>query len=144
MLEGLSRSEEPLFINLTPMIDVVLCLLIFFMAATRLYDWEEEQIQVNVPQVSQAQPMTSAPRDLSLVIDAPGQITLEQNSYDLKDLVPVLKQAREQYPDQGVIVRGSATLSYQDLADVLSACETAGIGNVRLSVRPKDEAPTPP
>jgi biopolymer transport protein ExbD len=144
MLEGLGRSEEPLFINLTPMIDVVLCLLIFFMAATRLYDWEEEQIQVNVPQVSQAQPMTSAPRDLSLVIDAPGRITLDKSSYDLKDLVPVLKQAREQYPDQGVIVRGPATLSYQDLADVLSACETAGIRNVRLSVRPKDEAPPPP
>lgn len=144
MLEGFGRADEPLFINLTPMIDVVLCLLIFFMAATRLYDWEEEQIQVNVPQVSQAQPMTSAPRDLPLIIKAPGQITLDQTSYNLKDLVPVLRQAREQYPDQGVIVRGEAALSYQDLADVLSACEEAGIGNVRLSVRPKDAAPSTP
>ncbi|MBV8609542.1 MAG: biopolymer transporter ExbD, partial [Singulisphaera sp.] len=38
-------------------------------------------------------------------------------------------------------IRGDATLDYQDLADVLSACDAAGIRNVRLPVRPRDDSP---
>ena len=55
MLHSKSNSaEEPLFINLTPMIDVILTLLIFFMAATKLYDWDEQKLDVQVPIVSSA------------------------------------------------------------------------------------------
>ena len=43
------------------------------------------------------------------------------------------------YADQGVLVRGDAKLAYQDLADVLSACNLAGIKNVRLPVRPREQ-----
>jgi len=50
----------------------------------------------------------------------------------------VLRRARELYAEQGVVIRGDATLNYQDLADVLSACDAAGIRNVRLPVRPRD------
>ncbi len=45
------------------------------------------------------------------------------------------------YADQGVQIRGDAKLSYQDLADVLAACEAAGIQNVRLPVRPREDQP---
>ena len=44
------------------------------------------------------------------------------------------------YVNQGVVIRGDASLAYQDLADVLSACDEAGIRNVRLPVRSRDEA----
>ena len=43
------------------------------------------------------------------------------------------------YVNQGVVIRGDASLAYQDLADVLSACDEAGIRNVRLPVRSRDE-----
>jgi biopolymer transport protein ExbD len=55
----------------------------------------------------------------------------------------VLRQARARYADQGGLVRGDAALNYQDVADVLAACEAAGIRNVRLPVRPRDDAPAP-
>lgn len=140
MLASRHQTDELPYINMTPMVDVVLCLLIFFMAATRLYDWDESQFTVRVPEVSQAAPLTSAPEDLTLAIVAPGRVLVGATSHDLESLTDLLRAARDRYPDQGVLVRGDASLSYQDVADVLAACETAGIRNVRLPVRPRDKA----
>ena len=65
MLADRWHAEELPQINMTPMVDVVLCLLIFFMAATRLYDWDEEQFRVSVPEVANAAPLTAAPTTLN-------------------------------------------------------------------------------
>ena len=68
MLASRMQADEPPFINMTPMVDVILCLLVFFMAATRLYDWDESEFAVNVPEVSDAAPATAAPDDLVLTV----------------------------------------------------------------------------
>ncbi len=136
MISDRQQAEELPYINMTPMVDVVLCLLVFFMAATRLYDWDESQFVVNVPQVTDAAPLTAAPDDLSLTIVKPGVVSVGEASYDLEELTVLLRDARDRYADQGVVIRGDAMLNYQDLADVLSACDAAGIRNVRLPVRP--------
>jgi biopolymer transport protein ExbD len=137
------QADELPHINMTPMVDVVLCLLIFFMAATRLYDWDENQFSVRVPEVADAAPLTPAPEDLTLEVTAPGRIVVEGATYDLAALATFLREARERYPEQGVLVRGDARLSYQDVADVLAACEAAGIRNVRLPVRPREAGAAP-
>lgn len=138
MLTDRHKAEELPHINMTPMVDVVLCLLVFFMAATRLYDWDEDEFVVSVPQVADAGPLTAAPEDLALTVVRPGKVALNETVYDLNTLREILKKARAQYADQGVVVRADASLNYQDLADVLSACDAAGIHNVRLPVRPRD------
>ncbi len=143
MLSNRHQVEELPHINMTPMVDVVLCLLVFFMAATRLYDWDENQFTVRVPEVSKAAPLTTAPRDLTLQVIGPDRIVVDQSTYDLDSLTAFLKDSRQRYPDQGVLVRGDAQLSYQDIADVLAACEAAEIRNVRLPVRPRAEADAP-
>lgn len=139
MLSSRAQTEEPPVINMTPMVDVILCLLVFFMAATRLYDWDENEFAVNVPEVSDAAPMTAAPEDLVLTIRRPGSVAVGEQTYDLAGLGTMLREARGRYTNQGVIIRGDASLSYQDLADVLSVCDEAGIRNVRLPVRSRDE-----
>ncbi len=141
MLAGRAETDELPFVNMTPMVDVMLCLLIFFMAATRLYDWDEDQFTVKVPQVARAAPLTSAPRDLTLVVTQPGTVQVGDQSYDLDALVALLSSAQANYPEQGVLIRGDATLSYQAIADVLSACEQARIRNIRLPVRPRVPMP---
>lgn len=135
MLSERHQNDELPQINMTPMVDVVLCLLVFFMAATRLYDWDENQFVVNVPQVSEAAPLTAAPDDLALTIVRPGVVSLGESTYDLEGLAAVLRDARDRYSEQGVVIRGDSKLNYQDLADVLSVCDSAGIRNVRLPVR---------
>jgi len=144
MLADRLQSEDLPQINMTPMVDVVLCLLVFFMAATRLYDWDENEFAVRVPEVSDAAPLTQAPDDLTLTVLAPNKVALGERTMDLAALTSALADARKRYADQGVLVRGDAKLAYQDLADVLSACNAAGIRDVRLPVRPREGEPAPP
>jgi biopolymer transport protein ExbD len=128
---------------MTPMVDVILCLLIFFMAATRLYDWDESEFVVDVPRVAEAAPLSAAPDDLVLTVLKPGVVGVGSKTHDLNSLRLLLEDARQRYANQGVVIRGEATLSYQDLADVLSVCDQAEIRNVRLPVRQRDEAARP-
>jgi biopolymer transport protein ExbD len=139
MLASRVQADEPPAINMTPMVDVILCLLVFFMAATRLYDWDESEFAVNVPEVSEAAPATAAPDDLVLTVIKRGVVAVSDKNYNLDQLTTLLSEARGRYINQGVVIRGDASLAYQDLADVLSACDEAGIRNVRLPVRSRDE-----
>ncbi len=144
MLADRLQSDELPQINMTPMVDVVLCLLVFFMAATRLYDWDESEFAVRVPEVADAAPLTQAPEDLTLTVLAPNKVALGDRTLDLDAVTATLTDARKRYADQGVMIRGDGKLAYQDLADVLSACNAAGIRNVRLPVRPREGRPSPP
>jgi biopolymer transport protein ExbD len=139
MLASRVQADELPVINMTPMVDVILCLLVFFMAATRLYDWDESEFLVKVPEVSEAAPATAAPDDLVLTVVKSGIVSVGESRYSLDQLVAFLSQAKGRYVNQGVVIRGDATLSYQDLADVLSACDEAGIRNVRLPVRTREQ-----
>ncbi|MDG3005187.1 ExbD/TolR family protein [Paludisphaera mucosa] len=136
----LQAQDEAPVINMTPMVDVILCLLVFFMAATRLYDWDESEFAVKVPEVADAAPLTAAPDDLVLTVVEPGKVAVGETVHDLDGLTVLLRRARDRYANQGVMIRGGAALAYQDLADVLSACDAAGIRNVRLPVRSRDES----
>jgi biopolymer transport protein ExbD len=134
-------TEEAPQINMTPMVDVVLCLLIFFMAATRLYDWDDSQFRVELPEVSRAAPLTAAPRDLILQVVRAGAIVIDETTYDPTALQTFLEGARKRYPEQVVVIRADKSLRYQDLAQVLSVCEAAGIRNISLPVHLKMAAP---
>lgn len=136
---GHSAGEEQPYINMTPMVDVILCLLVFFLAATKLYDWDQTELPVQVPEVGSARPATEPPDDLQVSIVRAGLVDVRGQSYDLKGLVSVLADARGRYEDQGVLIQGDAKLTYQDVADVLAACDVARIRSVRLAVRPKIE-----
>ncbi len=113
MLSSRGKGDEPPLINMTPMVNVILCLLVFFMAATRLYDWDENEFVVNVPEVSEAAPLTAAPDDLALTISRRGAVVVGDKTYDLNGLVVLLREAREQYINQGVVIRGDASLTYR-------------------------------
>lgn len=134
---GGDHGHDTPHINMTPMVDVILCLLIFFLAATRLYDWDESELKVSVPEVAQAAPLSAPPSDLELVVTGPGAVRLNDRPVNLDQLLTELQDAVARYPDQGVVLRGEAGLSYQEIADVLSVCEQARLANVRLAVRPR-------
>ena len=135
MLHSKTNAEESLFINLTPMIDVILTLLIFFMAATKLYDWDEQKLDVQVPVVSSAQPLTDTPDDVKLRISREGTIAYNDDIIDLVEVKDRLRVARRNYPEQGVMIRADGRVEHQKVAEVMSACHAAGIGRILFSVR---------
>ncbi len=125
--------EEPV-LNLTPMIDIVLLLIIFFMVGTKFSD-AERQFEINLPTVSDAMPLTTLPDELVVSVSEKGELTLDSQPVTLAELQQELTTAAERYADQAVIIRGDAQGSYQNVMDVLAACHRAGLHNLSLANR---------
>ena len=130
-----SAPEEAIFINLTPMIDVILTLLIFFMAATKLYDWDEQKLDVQIPSVPSAAPLTEVPDDVNLSISHEGKLAFNEDLVTLDELKQRLLTARKNYSEQGVKIRADGRVPHQKVAEAMSACHAAGIGKITFSVR---------
>ncbi len=128
--------EEP-DLNLTPMIDIVFLLIIFFMVGTRFTEMERE-FDIQLPAVSDAPPLTSLPDEIVVNIQKSGKLQVNGKQRSLTELETDLIAARKRYADQTVVVRGDGEGPYQNVADVLSVCWRAGVG-VKLATRLKTE-----
>lgn len=127
-------TGEPPTVNLTPMIDVVFLLIIFFMVATKFTELERK-IRLEVPKVAATQALTPAPEKRVLNVYQDGRMTLDRQPVTPEQLRRQLRRARSQYSDVGVLVRGDAGVAYQRVADALAACKDAGISQLGISVR---------
>jgi biopolymer transport protein ExbD len=126
-------DEQP-SLNLTPMIDVVFLLIIFFMAGTKFTELERK-IGLQVPRVSNVSTLTPAPERRVINVYRDGRISLDREFLALEQLQERLQAARAEYSELGVIVRGDAEGTFQSVANVLSACREAGIEEMGISVR---------
>jgi biopolymer transport protein ExbD len=135
MLANRLEQDEPLFINLTPMIDVILTLLIFFMAATKLYDWNEQKLDVQLPEVGVAKPITEAPAEIVVRIAQDGTIEYGGETVTVSEMKARLRTARDNYVDQTVVIRGDGRVPFRRVAEVMSGCEEAGITQIAVHVR---------
>ncbi len=132
----IQRDEQP-SVNLTPMIDIVFLLIIFFMVGTKFSELSEAErnISLNVPEVSSAQALTAAPKKRVINVFEDGSVALDDVPMSLTQLSDELTSAVKQYKGLGVIVRGDAAAFYQNVADVLAACNSAEINDLGISVR---------
>ena len=76
-------------LNMTPMIDVVFNLLIFFLVATR-FEEVERKMSVVLPQASEARPMTEKPKDLMVNVTRTGKIVVNGQALNSTQLLTVL------------------------------------------------------
>jgi biopolymer transport protein ExbD len=129
--------DEPA-LNLTPMIDIVFNLLIFFMVGTRFADLER-QFDVQLPTVGEAQPLTNLPDEIVVNIFEDGKIVVSQKTLTLHELEIRLKEAQARYADQAVLIRGDGGGVYQNVMDVLAVCQRARIANFSLATQLKSE-----
>ena len=135
-LSKTKRSHSVIF-NLTPMIDIVFLLIIFFMVGTRFSELSEAErnIELNVPEVQQAGALTTPPQKRQINVFKNGSVTLDDVPVSLQQLQSELSDAQQQFKGLGVIVRGDSAAIYQHVADVLAVCRTAGIADLGISVR---------
>ena len=128
-------DEQPT-LNMTPMIDIVFLLIIFFMVGTRFSDLERK-LGLQVPEVTDHGALTAAPERRVINVYRDGRIELDDQPVTLEVLRDRLDNARRQYAELGVLVRGDGTGPYQNVAAVLNACSQAGIRDLNLSVQIK-------
>lgn len=129
--------EEP-NLNLTPMIDIVLLLIIFFMVGTRFSE-AERQFTIELPTVTDAQPLTSLPDELTVAVDKAGDFYLNDEQISPELLEAELLKAQKNYADQAVIIKGDKEGMYQGVMDILAACHRSNIKNIKLANRVKTE-----
>lgn len=127
-------QDELPTINLTPMLDIVFNLIIFFVVGTRFIG-AESKLPVKVPEVSEAGKLSPALEKRVINVYRDGQISLDDRFLTADQLRQELTAARVQYAGLGVIVRGDAEGSFQSVATVLNACRQAGISEMGISVR---------
>ncbi len=127
-----STTDEELTINLTPMIDVVMLLIIFFMVSTKFTN-PERQFQIELPTVNTAQPLTTRPDELVVNIDRSGQIFLGEEPLSAEQLTKRLAEAHTNYAEQAVMIRGDGQGNYQHIMDILAICHQVKITNIKLA-----------
>lgn len=128
------QPDEPLTLNLTSMIDVVLLLVIFFMVGTR-FTSHEQKIDVRVPQVGNTKGLAPTPEKKAIHIFQDGRLALGEEFLADRQLKERLANDARQNPRLAVIVRGDAEVSLQRFAEVLATCREAGVHDVGVSVR---------
>ena len=127
------RTEAPT-LNLTPMIDIVFLLIIFFMVGTKFTDLERK-IELTVPEVSDVTPLSAAPERRIINVYRDGRISIDRRTVTLDELRDELVAARGEYQDLGVVIRGDAEVELQTVVNTFEACRRAGISEMGISVR---------
>ena len=130
-----THMDEQPALNLTPMIDIVFLLIIFFMVGTKFTELERK-IGLQVPKVTDHGALTAAPEKRVVNVYRDGTVTLDHQHVTLEQLTQRLAAACTQYTDLGVLIRGDGEGPYQNVAAVFNACKQAGINQLAISVHP--------
>ena len=138
---GRHRSTPISQINVTPMVDVMLVLLVIFMVTAPLLT---SGVPVDLP-AANAKPITGDDRPLTVSIKADGTIWLsEDTQVQLDDLAPRLKAMSANNPDARIFVRGDGAITYGRMIEVLTNLQGAGLNHVALLTQPTKTAPSRP
>lgn len=110
-------------INLTPLIDVIFLLLIFFLVASRL-DEADRQLDIPLPTASSAVPMISEPSELIINIDQDGSYLVGGNKLDSLALERTIQQAVADNPTNvSVIIRAHRNVQLQSPVTAMDICQ---------------------
>lgn len=126
------RIESPVrrrsLISLTPLIDVVFILLVFFMLASSFLDWRAIDLDMPPPHEYGLE----ADHSLEVLIAADGTLTLEGEALARDALVREVAAAVRSEPERAVIVRPAGEVRLQTMVDLVERLARAGVTNVSL------------
>ncbi len=115
-------------INVTPMVDVMLVLLVIFMVTAPLLT---VGVQIDLPK-TKAGVISDPDEPLSVTIDADGQIFLQDSKIELSALTPRLIAVTGANPDIRIFVRGDKSIDYGRVMQVMGTINSAGFRKVAL------------
>lgn len=130
-MQSFDDAEGPITgINVTPLVDIVLVVLIIFMATAPMIS--RRAVKVDVPKVAKHERM--ATEAIAVALDKAHQLTVGGKSVTRMELMEYLSRAVASREDQAVTLSADKTLPYGEVAELLDAVRGAGVRKVGLEV----------
>jgi len=129
------RGHAPLHhpgIQLAPLVDVLLLLLIFFLLTWNAARTENE-LDVRVPKATAAKEKTAPIGDVVVNVKTDGSVVVNRRSLNGAELSELLKNLVQLNADQAVVIRGDEAGAYKNIVGVLNICSQAGITNIAFA-----------
>lgn len=139
-----SKAGSKRSIDMTPMIDCVFQLLLFFLVASQFEDEAkvsgEGALEANLPEAASAMPLVMRPREMTININARGEFYIAGVIHSEAEVAERLRRAALDNPgNQTVIIRGDEHADWKYIARVMSFCNQAQIRDYRVAVVPESE-----
>ena len=131
--------RDDISVNLTPLIDVVFLLLIFFMVTTTFRD--ESQIEIDLPKASN-QPIEQVGNPLEIVIDQDGHYYIDKNlliNTQLDTLKRALRKAKGDRENPPVIISADAKAPHQSVVTAMDAARQVGLVHMSIATRNQNQ-----
>jgi len=137
---GHGRRFRPVAeINVTPMVDVMLVLLVIFMVTAPLLT---AGVQVDLPKTD-SRPIKGDDQPISVSVDAKGRIWIQETEIALDALVPKLQAIIGQKPETRIFIRGDKGIEYGKVMEVMGTLGAAGFTKVALVTEVKGSTTVP-
>jgi len=124
-------------INVTPMVDVMLVLLIIFMVITPML---QQKVQIDMAQVSNPTAMPDADKEDAIVVAVTrdGKVYLGQNIVDPAQLGSLVRDKLADKTDKTIFVRADARSQFKAVEDAIDDVRTAGVETVDLLIQKRE------
>jgi biopolymer transport protein ExbD len=123
----LKRTSAVGSLSITPLIDVVFLLLIFFLVSSRFAE-EERELDLNLPSVTEALPATLQPEELVVNIDKDGRYYIDGAFRQVEQVEQILRRAQANNPlTQTVVIRADKKSTWEPVAIAIGLCKKVGI-----------------
>jgi biopolymer transport protein TolR len=127
--------------NVTPLVDVVLVLLIIFMVVAPRLD---QDVQVNLPGIFNPDPDVDASVEpLKLSVAKPGEYWINEEKYDLDGAIQALGAAHAADPERRLVLRADAKLTYGDVRAIFGRSQQVGFPGIALMVGERKQPSKP-
>ena len=130
-----SRRASLAEINVTPLVDVMLVLLIIFMITAPML---QHEVEVNLPEVTN-KPRTPSEDQLVLTVTKEGSVFLNSTAYTLESLRTRLQALSQARPDQEMFLSADAEVPYGTVVQVMDAVKKAGILRLGMITQPEPD-----
>jgi len=128
------RHSEPPRVDLTPMVDVVFLLLIFFMISTTFV--ETSGLTINLPK-SSAQQIKKEPHEVRVYLRADGVIFLEQQEIILSDLIKNLQAYGDKAADTTFLLMADKEVKHGRVVQLMDSAKSAGFSKLAIATEKK-------
>ena len=121
-------------INMTPVIDMMFILVIFF-AVSSAFREEERDIQVNLPANSSSATLSATPKVIVLNVRKSGVYVIGNAQMTLEEITERVKTALAEDPEQKVLVRADEQALHGYVAQAVAACRFAGVKEANIGYK---------